>query len=297
MEHESFEDEQIASLMNQNFISIKVDREERPDIDSIYMNAVQMMIGHGGWPLTVFLTPELKPFYGGTYFPPIDSRGLPGFTRILLAIADSYQTRKDDVAGSADAITDELRKANRFHGSAEMLTANVLDQAYVGLGRNFDSVEGGFGAAPKFPPSMSLMFLLRQQARTHTTAPLEMAELTLAKMAGGGMYDQLGGGFHRYSVDARWLVPHFEKMLYDNALLAVAYAEAYQVTQQRDFARVVRETLDYVLREMTSPEGGFYSATDADSEDEEGKFFVWSLKEVDALLGDEAARFAKYYDV
>jgi len=197
MEHESFEDEQIASLMNQNFISIKVDREERPDIDSIYMNAVQMMIGHGGWPLTVFLTPELKPFYGGTYFPPIDSRGLPGFTRILLAIADSYQTRKDDVAGSADAITDELRKANRFHGSAEMLTAKVLDQAYVGLGRNFDSVEGGFGAAPKFPPSMSLMFLLRQHARTHTTAPLEMAELTLKKMAGGGMYDQQGGGFHR----------------------------------------------------------------------------------------------------
>ena len=285
MEHESFEDEQIASLMNQNFISIKVDREERPDIDSIYMNAVQMMIGHGGWPLTVFLTPELKPFYGGTYFPPIDSRGLPGFTRILLAIADSYQTRKDDVAGSADAITDELRKANRFHGSAEMLTANVLDQAYVGLGRNFDSVEGGFGAAPKFPPSMSLMFLLRQHARTHTTAPLEMAELTLKKMAGGGMYDQLGGGFHRYSVDAHWLVPHFEKMLYDNALLARTYLYAYQATRNELYRRIAEETLDYVVRDLTDRSGGFYSSEDADSEGEEGKFYVWTKAEVLEILG------------
>ena len=298
MEHESFEDEQIAGLMNENFISIKVDREERPDVDAIYMGAVQMMTGHGGWPLTVFLTPDLKPFYGGTYYPPADHKGMPGFPRILLAIADAYKTRRDEVTNSATAITDEIRNSNRFRSSAEMLTPNVLDQAYLGLVRNFDRSEGGFGGAPKFPPSMSLMFLLRQHVRTHTAAPLEMAELTLRKMAAGGMYDQLGGGFHRYSVDAHWLVPHFEKMLYDNALLARAYLYAYQATGDPLYRRIAEETLEYVIRDLTDRSGGFYSSEDADSEGEEGKFYVWTRDEIISTLGeDDGPVFADYFDV
>ena len=298
MEHESFENEEIARMMNENFVCIKVDREERPDLDSIYMNAVQMMTGHGGWPMTMFLTPELKPFYGGTYYPPEDRRGMPGFPRVLSAIADSYKNRRQDVLSSADAITGELRKMNRFQANDEMLTTEVLNQAFSGLASSFDRVNGGFGSAPKFPPSMALMFFLRHYKRTNTQAALEMAELTLDKMAGGGMYDHLGGGFARYSVDAHWLVPHFEKMLYDNALLARAYLYAYQATGKQHYRRVAEEVLEYIIRDVTDRTGGFYSAEDADSEGEEGKFYVWTKQEVIDLLGEEDGQlFCDYYDV
>ena len=298
MEHESFENEAIAKLMNDNFICIKVDREERPDIDSIYMNAVQMMTGHGGWPMTVFLTPDLKPFYGGTYFPPAPRQGMPGFPQVLLAIADSYRNRRDDVLASAATIAAEINNINRFAASEEMLTSEVLNKSFLALSRNFDKTWGGFGGAPKFPPSMSLMFLLRYFHRTNSPLALEMVETTLNKMAAGGMYDHLGGGFARYSVDGRWLVPHFEKMLYDNALLARTYLYAYQQTRNPDYARIAEETLEYIIRDMTDRSGGFYSSEDADSEGEEGKFYVWTAAEITAVLGADAARlFCEFYDV
>ena len=298
MEHESFENEDIARLMNENFVCIKVDREERPDLDSIYMNAVQMMTGHGGWPMTVFLTPDLKPFFGGTYYPPVDRQGIPGFPRLLMAIADSYQNRAGDVMSSADAITSELNKINRFIASDEMLTSEVLNDATSALARNFDRLNGGFGGAPKFPPSMSLMYLLRQHHRTKSLQALEMVELTLQKMAGGGMYDHLGGGFARYSVDAHWLVPHFEKMLYDNALLARIYLYAYQQTKKPLYRKIVEETLEYIIRDMTDRTGAFYSSEDADSEGEEGKFYVWTKGEVLDVLGEEEGRiFCEFFDV
>jgi uncharacterized protein YyaL (SSP411 family) len=298
MEHESFEDEKIAQIMNENFVCIKVDREERPDLDSIYMNAVQMMTGHGGWPMTMFLTPDLKPFYGGTYYPPADRQGMPGFPRVLLTIADSYANRRQDILSSADAITGELRKMNRFHASDEMLTTEVLNQAFSALSANFDRTNGGFGNAPKFPPSMTLIFFLRHWKRTNTQAALDMAELTLEKMAEGGMYDHLGGGFARYSVDAQWLVPHFEKMLYDNALLARVYLYAFQATGKPAYRRVAEEILEYIIRDMTDRTGGFYSAEDADSEGEEGKFYVWTKQEVTDILGEaDAELFCDYYDV
>jgi uncharacterized protein YyaL (SSP411 family) len=295
MAHESFENPEIARLMNQNFVCIKVDREERPDIDSIYMTAVQMMTGHGGWPLTVFLRPDLKPFYGGTYFPPSDRHGMPGFGRLLLAVSDSYQNRKAEVSASADAITDELRRINRFHQSPEMLTTEILDSALAALARNFDESNGGFGSAPKFPPSMNLMFLLRQHKRTGAAVALQMVELTLDKMASGGIYDHLGGGFHRYSVDQHWLVPHFEKMLYDNALLVRIYLYCYQATRKPRYRQVAEETLEYVMRDMTNPRGGFYSSEDADSEGEEGKFYTWTPEEIVAVLGEENGRVVAGY--
>jgi uncharacterized protein len=298
MEHESFENDAIARLMNDNFVCIKVDREERPDIDSIYMNAVQMMTGHGGWPMTMFLTPDLKPFYGGTYFPPEPRHGMPAFPQVLLAISDSYQNRRDDVLSSATAITAELNKVNRFVPSEEMLTSEILTQAYMGLSGNFDPAFGGFGSAPKFPPSMNLMFLLRYAKRTNSPQALEMVETTLKHMAAGGMYDHLGGGFARYSVDARWLVPHFEKMLYDNALLARIYLYAYQQTANADYRRVAEEIFEYIIRDMTDRSGGFYSSEDADSEGEEGKFYVWTPDEVINLLGETEGRlFCDFYDV
>ncbi|MEK6408755.1 MAG: thioredoxin domain-containing protein [Acidobacteriota bacterium] len=298
MEHESFENEDIARLMNENFVCIKVDREERPDLDSIYMNAVQMMTGHGGWPMTVFLTPDLKPFYGGTYYPPTDSRGMPGFPRVLTSIADSYKTRRTDILASADAITAELKKSDRFIASNEMLTTEVLNQAFSGLAGSFDSKHGGFGSAPKFPPSMTLMSLLRHHKRTHSPEALNMVETTLQKMAGGGMYDHLGGGFARYSVDARWLVPHFEKMLYDNALLTRIYLYAYQETKNPVYRRIAEETLEYIIRDMTDRSGGFYSSEDADSEGEEGKFYVWTRAEVLSILGGEDGEtFCDFFDV
>jgi hypothetical protein len=299
MEHESFESPEIARLMNEHFINIKVDREERPDLDQIYMAAVQAMTGRGGWPMSVFLTPELEPFYGGTYFPPTDRGGMPGFDRLLQGVADLWRDRRPEAQHSASEIAGLVRRS--ASGSAAEggdLTLDVVNAAVRALYRRFDSQYGGFGGAPKFPHPMDLRVCLRHGKRTGSTSAREMVCTTLDHMARGGIYDQLGGGFHRYSTDARWLVPHFEKMLYDNALLAQTYLEAYQAFGEADFARVARETLDYVLREMTAPEGGFYSTQDADSEGHEGKYFVWTLNELRAVLGPAAAeQFAYVYDV
>jgi uncharacterized protein len=299
---ESFEDEAIAQLMNDNFINIKVDREERPDLDAIYMNAVQMMTGSGGWPMTVFLTPDGKPFYGGTYFPPVDRYGMPGFPRVLISVAEAYRAQRDEIENSAEGMVGELKRLDRIappKGEPESeLRYEIADQAATNLARALDPINGGFGNKPKFPPSMALEFLLRHYHRTKDAGALKAVELTLNKMARGGMYDQLGGGFHRYSVDEKWLVPHFEKMLYDNALLSRVYTDAFLATGNEFYKRIAVETLDYVTREMTDSEGGFYSTQDADSEGIEGKFFVWTPEEVTALLGEEDARlFNRYFDV
>jgi uncharacterized protein YyaL (SSP411 family) len=298
MEHESFENEEIAALMNENFVNIKVDREERPDLDQIYMNAVQMMTHHGGWPMTVFLTPEGVPFYGGTYFPPQDRYNMPGFPRVLISLAEAYRERPNDVAETAAAVIKELERLSIGRESSELLTSELLDSAYRGTVKTYDPVNGGFGDAPKFPPAMTLDFLLRTYHRTGRPQALEIVSHTCRKMAEGGIYDQLGGGFHRYSTDARWLVPHFEKMLYDNALLSRLYLHYYQLTQE-DWARGIAEgILDYVVREMTDPAGGFYSTQDADSEGVEGKFFVWTIDEVKSVLGEEDAKlFSSYYNI
>ena len=297
MEHESFENEDIAALMNENFVNIKVDREERPDLDQIYMNAVQMMTHHGGWPMTVFLTPEGVPFYGGTYFPPEDRHNMPGFPRVLIALADSYRERPDEVAETAASIRAELARLSVARESNEILTANLLDASYRGIVKNYDPINGGFGGAPKFPPSMVLEFLLRTYYRSGTQEALEIVSHTCQKMAEGGIYDQLGGGFHRYATDPKWLVPHFEKMLYDNALLSRFYLHHYQLTKDDASRRIAEGVFNYVVREMTSPEGGFYSTQDADSEGVEGKFFVWSGSEIETVLGNDAALFSAYYNV
>ena len=298
MEHESFENEEIAEIMNEHFISIKVDREERPDLDEIYMNAVQMMTGAGGWPLTIFLTPDLKPFYGGTYFPPDDRYGRPGFRRLLPSIAQYYKTQRNQAESTASQIAANLQKISLMQPSQGQLNFELIDKAFVSFQSRFDHKYGGFSGAPKFPQSMMLSLLLRHWNRTRNENTLSMAELTLQKMAMGGMYDQLGGGFHRYSTDERWLVPHFEKMLYDNALLSKVYLEAYQATQNDFYQRIATETLDYVRREMYYPEGGFYSTQDADSEGEEGKFFVWTKEEVKQILGENDGEIiATFYDI
>jgi uncharacterized protein YyaL (SSP411 family) len=302
MEGESFEDEEIARFMNEHYICIKVDREERPDIDAIYMSAVQALTQSGGWPMSVWLTPGREPFFGGTYFPPRDgARGAGhGFLSILRELSDTYAKDGDRVTRAARSLADAVRKdMEPAHAGGAQPGPAVIAETVDYFKRAFDNVEGGLRRAPKFPSNVPIRLLLRAHRRTGDAQTLEMATLTLSKMAGGGMYDQLGGGFHRYSTDARWLVPHFEKMLYDNALLAVAYTEAAQVTGRADFARVARETLDYVQREMTTPDGAFYSATDADSEGEEGKFFVWSQQEIEHVLGagPETARFLRYYGV
>jgi uncharacterized protein YyaL (SSP411 family) len=298
MEHESFENEEIARLMNENFVNIKVDREERPDLDQIYMNAVQMMTGHGGWPMTVFLTPEGVPFYGGTYYPPADRYNMPGFPRVLMGVAETYRSRPDEVTQTAVALLGELRRMGTANESNESLTTELLDASSRGIARGYDAVHGGFGRAPKFPPAMTLEFLLRDYYRTGQVESLKMVEHTCRKMAEGGMYDQLGGGFHRYSTDEIWLVPHFEKMLYDNALLSRHYLHVFQATGDEFYKRIAEETLDYVVREMTDASGGFYSTQDADSEGHEGKFFVWSVEEIERLLGaEDAALFNAYYDV
>ena len=298
MEHESFENPAIAALMNEHFVNVKVDREERPDLDQIYMTAVQAMTSHGGWPMSVFLTPDLKPFYGGTYFPPTDSRGMPGFPRVLLGVHQAWVERRDDVLRSAGEMTDQLRSMGSVPAGQGGMDFAVLDEAARALLRAFDPRHGGFGAAPKFPHPMDLRVLLRQHARTGDAHALHAVRHTLEKMARGGIYDHLGGGFARYSTDESWLVPHFEKMLYDNALLASAYLEAYQATGDPEYARVVRETLDYVLGRMTGPEGGLYSTEDADSEGVEGKYYVWTVSELQSVLGAERAKeFAYVYDV
>src|SRR5262245_38331253 len=298
MEHESFEDAEIARILNEHFVSIKVDREERPDLDQIYMAAVQLLNqGQGGWPMSVFLTPDLKPFFAGTYFPPQDHYGRPGFKRLIEALADAWKNRRDELVESAGQITEPLT-VDMPQTRRGDLAPSFLSNAVAMLRRAFDPTYGGFGSAPKFPHAMDLRLLLRAWKRFGDDHALQMARLTLDRMAMGGMYDQLGGGFHRYSTDERWLVPHFEKMLYDNALLSVAYLEAFQATSAPFYRRIVEETLDYVLRELTSPEGPFYSTQDADSEGEEGKFYVWSATEIEQVLGKEALDvFGYVYDV
>ncbi len=298
MERESFENPQIAAMMNQNFISIKVDREERPDVDSVYMTAVQAMTGHGGWPMTVFLTADGSPFYGGTYFPPEDRGGLPSFPRVLETMADVFRNRRSDVLTSGRQLVDRINQTFASARSVEPLTDAILRAAFEQLTNQFDDRSGGFGLQPKFPQPQTLEFLLRFYHRTGVPLALEMLELTLDKMAAGGMYDQIGGGFHRYSTDAFWLIPHFEKMLYDNALLARLYTHAYQATRNPSYAKVAQGILDYVLREMRHPDGGFYSAQDADSEGVEGKFFVWRPEQLVSILGRENAEIvADYFGV
>ena len=298
MERESFENEAIAQLMNEHFVSIKVDREERPDLDSVYMEAVQMLTGSGGWPMTVFLTPDGRPFYGGTYFPPVDRHNMPGFPRLLESVARSYHDSRDEIDRVTSQLTAQMGRTGQMTKADSPLTVDVLHQAYTVLATNFDYQNGGTGTAPKFPQAMNLEVLLRYYRHGYNDRALEMVDLTLEKMARGGIYDQIAGGFARYSTDAYWLVPHFEKMLYDNALLARLYLHAHQATGRGMYRRIAEETLDYILREMTGPEGGFYSATDADSEGEEGKFFVWSPAEIEEVLGTEdAAVFGGFFGV
>jgi uncharacterized protein YyaL (SSP411 family) len=297
MERESFEDAAVAALMNELFVNIKVDREERPDIDQVYMKAVQAMTGGGGWPMTVFLTPETIPYYGGTYFPPEPRHGMPSFSQVLRAAADAYRSRRERVVESGTRLIEALERAGSRTGEARADVA-LLDGAYRALSSQYDAVHGGFGRAPKFPQPVTLELLLRHHLRTGDRSALDMVVHTLRRMAAGGLRDHLGGGFHRYSVDARWLVPHFEKMLYDNALLASAYLAAYQVTGHEDLREVLEQTLDYLVADMRLPVGGFASARDADSEGEEGLFYVWTPEELEGLLSPEDARlFARLYDV
>lgn len=298
MEHESFEDEETARLMNEHFVNIKVDMEERPDVDKIYMNFVQLTTGSGGWPLNVFLTPDKLPFFGGTYFPPVDRYNMPSFRQILTGVADAWQTKREELLNSANDILGEIRRVSLAEYGTGGLSLDQLDAAFVSFTRSFDRVNGGFGGAPKFPSSMALEFLLRYYQRTKDETALDMVKKTCEKMARGGIYDQLGGGFHRYSVDAVWLTPHFEKMLYDNAQLIRIYLHLFQVTRDEFYQRVATETLEYVRREMLDEKGGFYSTQDADSEGVEGKFFVWTPEEVFEILGEEDGRiFNFYYDI
>jgi uncharacterized protein YyaL (SSP411 family) len=302
MERESFEDEAIARLMNELFVCIKVDREERPDVDDVYMKAVQILTQGGGWPMSVWLTPDGRPFFGGTYFPPEDKYGRAGFPKVCAEMGRLWKEERQRVLDAADALTGEVRKASTLAsagGSSDAaLPEGLVARAADRIVRNFDPTYGGFGAAPKFPHPMELALLVRADARIGKPEARHAALFTLEKMAAGGIYDQVGGGFHRYSTDERWLVPHFEKMLYDNAQLAGVYLDAFLATGDEAHARVVREILDYVLREMTSPEGGFHSTQDADSEGEEGKFFVWTPDELEAALGaDLAAWIGPFFGV
>ena len=297
MAHESFENEATALLMNERFVNIKVDREERPDLDGIYMQAVQALTGQGGWPMTMFLTPAGEPFFGGTYYPPEDRQGMPSFQRVLTSVADAYANQKGRVAETTAAMRKLYENAAAPVKSSGTVNAQTLDRAYRGIAQRIDIRHGGFDGAPKFPPTMALDFMLRYWKRRDTQGVLEMVMLSFRKMARGGIYDQVGGGFARYAVDAVWLVPHFEKMLYDNALLVRLGAHLWQATKDAEVRRVTEETVTWLEREMTSPEGGFYSSLDADSEGHEGKFYVWTVAELDALLGDDAELVKSYYGV
>ena len=297
MERESFEDEHIAEIMNEHFVSIKVDREQRPDVDEIYMNVVVMMTASGGWPLSVFLTPEGKPFFGGTYFPPRDIYGRPGFERVLLSVAEAWKNRRQDLIGSAVKMSEVLQTFSGLTGKTN-LSPDILDAAFVNFRDSFDAVNAGFGTAPKFPQPTNLSMLLNYWHRTADNQALEMVEKTLDAMANGGIYDHIGDGFHRYSTDAKWLVPHFEKMLYDQALLGKVYLQAYQITKKERYAKIARQVFDYVLRDMTDPAGSFYSAEDADSEGKEGTFYLWDPEQIDSVLNEEQASiFNAYYGV
>src|SRR4030066_505858 len=297
MEKESFENEEIAQILNQNFVPIKVDREERPDVDNVYMQAVMALTGSGGWPLSIFLTPDKKTVYGGTYFPPQDKCGIPTFKKVLLSVTDAWKNQKEELLESASSITDFLQKEIESDTSLK-LSQEFLEKAFTEYADRFDSIYGGFGSAPKFPSPHNLSFLLRYYHRTKEVKALEMVEKTLQKMAYGGIQDHIGGGFHRYSTDARWLVPHFEKMLYDQATLSKAYLEGYQITKNPLYAEVARDIFKYVLRDMTDKEDGFHSAEDADSEGEEGKFYVWRPEEGKKILGEKAGEnFNSFYAV
>ncbi|MDB4885407.1 MAG: N-acylglucosamine 2-epimerase [Gemmatimonadetes bacterium] len=297
MERESFESEATAAIMNQHFVCIKVDREERPDLDAIYMQATQAMTGHGGWPMTVFLTPEGEPFYAGTYFPPEDRHGMPSFTRVLLGVSDAWTNRPDSVERTTASMRELYAASTERTRASGSLDEGLLSRAMSSMVQRYEPRFGGFDGAPKFPPTMTLDFALRKWARTGEAQALEMAEHTFRAMARGGIYDQVGGGFARYSVDAEWLVPHFEKMLYDNALLVRLGAHLWQATGDAEARRVTEETLGWLTREMTSPEGGFYSSLDADSEGHEGRYYVWDAAELDTLLGEDASLLKAYWGV
>jgi uncharacterized protein YyaL (SSP411 family) len=299
MAHESFEDDGVAAVMNERFVNVKVDREERPDVDAIYMQAVQAMTGSGGWPMTVFLDPGGRPFFGGTYFPPEDRQGMPGFVRLLDAIDDAWRTRRDELEQQADQLRQAIEESTAIggRGPGGALSTAILDQAVANLQGQFDSRFGGFGRAPKFPQAMTLTFLLDQAVVDPAPEILEMVTVSLDAMAAGGIYDQVGGGFHRYSVDAHWLVPHFEKMLYDQALLVRAYVHGWLVTGTERYRRIVEETVGYVLRDLRHADGGFFSAEDADSEGVEGRFYVWSLDELETLCGDDLPEVVRHFGV
>ncbi|MFP4395314.1 MAG: thioredoxin domain-containing protein [Anaerolineales bacterium] len=299
MAHESFEDDETAALLNAYFVSIKVDREERPDVDRIYMGAVQALTGRGGWPMSVFITAEGEPFYGGTYFPPDPRPGLPAFKQILLMIADAWESHREELLKNAEQLVAAIhqQQATLAQDTAAPLSAETLAAAYGGIQQRFDWQHGGWGNAPKFPQPMAIEFLLRRHYATGDERALQMVTHALEAMARGGIYDQIGGGFHRYAVDARWQTPHFEKMLYDSALLVPVYLHAWQVTGAPLFRAIVEETLDYIIREMTNPSGGFYATQDADTEGQEGKFFLWTPDEIHAVLGRDAKRFMEHYGV
>ena len=296
MAHESFEDEETAKIMNENFVNIKVDREERPDLDDVYQKVCQMSTGQGGWPLSVFLTPNQRPFYVGTYFPAMDSYGRPGFGSLCRQLAQSWKEKPKDVEKAADNFVQNLDKIQPITTTSS-IDKSIFDEAAVNLLQIADPIHGGFGQAPKFPNASNLSFMFRYSKLSGISKFQEFALKTLKKMAKGGIFDQIGGGFHRYSTDTRWLVPHFEKMLYDNALLPIVYSEAYQITKDPFFENVVRKTLDYVIREMTSSEGTFFSAQDADTNGEEGQTFVWKKQEIEKILGEDSEIFCIYYDV
>ncbi|RBL93218.1 thioredoxin domain-containing protein [Chitinophaga flava] len=306
MERESFEDAATAGIMNQHFINIKIDREERPDLDHIYMDAVQAMTGAGGWPLNVFLTPDKKPFYGGTYFPPVKAYNRPSWQDVLLALADAFANKREEIETQADNLTQHIDQSSQFGQQSgininipreELFTRQQCDTICENILKQADTVWGGFGRAPKFPQTFTIGWLLRYHHAFRHPAALQQALLSLDKMLQGGLYDQLGGGFARYSTDEKWLAPHFEKMLYDNALLIDVLCDAWQLTRNNVYAQTVKDTLTFITREMTAPEGGFYAALDADSEGVEGKFYTWSKGEIHHILGEQAGPFCEFYDV